>query len=64
MRLINVHDLSMREFYGHNIPAYTILSHTWGDDKVLLSDMKSKRQYKAYKRRGFAKIEFCCKQAK
>lgn len=64
MRLINVHDLSMKEFYGHNIPAYTILSHTWGDDEVLLSDMKSKKKHKAYKRRGFAKIEFCCKQAK
>ncbi|KUI73616.1 Vegetative incompatibility protein HET-E-1 [Cytospora mali] len=64
MRLINVHDYSMKEFYGHDIPAYAVLSHTWGDDEVLLSDMKSRKQYEAYAKEGFAKIEFCCKQAK
>ncbi|KUI59367.1 Vegetative incompatibility protein HET-E-1 [Cytospora mali] len=64
MRLINVHDYSMKEFYGHNIPAYAVLSHTWGDDEMLLSDMESKQQHKAYVKEGFAKIEFCCKQAK
>ncbi|ROW08618.1 hypothetical protein VPNG_06142 [Cytospora leucostoma] len=64
MRLINVHDYSMKEFYGHNIPAYAILSHMWGDDEVLLSDMNSKNQSEAYAKGGFAKIELCCKQAK
>ncbi|KAK7735272.1 hypothetical protein SLS53_007663 [Cytospora paraplurivora] len=54
----------MKEFYGHNIPAYAILSHLWGDDEVLLSDMKSIKQNEASAKGGFAKIELCCKQAK
>lgn len=64
MRLINVHDFSMKEFYGNNIPAYAILSHTWGDEEVLLSDWTSEKQCKARPKGGFAKICFCCKQAK
>lgn len=33
--------LELVERFGHNIPRYAILSHTWGDDEVFLSDIQN-----------------------
>jgi hypothetical protein len=34
MRLLHVQTLEIVEFPDNNIPKYTILSHTWGDEEV------------------------------
>jgi len=45
---------------SNKIPLYAILSHTWGDEEVLFSDlMDGKGENKA----GYAKIRFCGDQA-
>jgi hypothetical protein len=62
MRLINVHDYSITEFIGQNIPLYAILSHTRGADEVSFQDMQSISA--ARQKEGFKKINFCCEQAK
>lgn len=43
MRLINCDTLSFREFDSSQMPAYAILSHTWGDGEVTFEDFKSKK---------------------
>ncbi|KAK1834093.1 ankyrin repeat-containing domain protein [Podospora conica] len=62
MRLINVHDYSMRVFWSRDIPEYSILSHTWGDNEVTFQDM---RQLDGYPSRegGLEKIRFACEQS-
>ena len=55
--------LSLTEDLQDNIPAYAVLSHTWGDDKdeVNFDDLKhGSYQTKA----GYEKIRFCGEQAK
>ena len=46
----------------HNIPAYAILSHTWGEDEdeVNFDDIK---QESGKAKKGYAKIKFCRDQA-
>ena len=61
MRLINAETYRLEEFFGRPAPPYAILSHTWGDDEVFLSDMDDPAT--AQKKDGFAKIEYCCRQA-
>jgi hypothetical protein len=56
-------ELSLTEDLHDDIPAYAILSHTWGDDKdeVDFDDLK----HKSFKNKaGYAKIRFCGEQAK
>jgi hypothetical protein len=43
-----------------NIPAYAILSHTWGKDEVTFQDMETGA---GTSKDGWKKIEFCAKQA-
>jgi len=62
MRLLNTSSYEVREFLYQIPPAYAILSHTWEQDEVLLQDMVKGRDH-ASKRKGFAKIEGCCRQA-
>lgn len=53
---------SLKDTLSGNVPTYAILSHTWGSDEVVFSDlakMPSEWQRKA----GFKKIDFCAKQA-
>ena len=42
------------------IPPYTILSHTWGDEEVLFKDLADGT---AKNKAGYAKIQFCGDQA-
>jgi hypothetical protein len=61
MRLINVKTHQLKEFFGDNIPAYCILSHTWGEEEVTYSDLAgtAKPGSKPYaKKAGYQKITF------
>jgi hypothetical protein len=57
MRLLNTSMIQFHEFHGNDIPAYAILSHTWGPEEVSFQDLltdqgKDKADYK--------KIGECC----
>src|SRR3989440_8278796 len=57
MRLLNTSTLQFREFHGREVPYYTILSHTWGEEEVSFQDMQTdSKEGKS----GFAKIKSCC----
>jgi hypothetical protein len=61
MRLINAKTLRLEEFMG-DVPKYTILSHTWGNDEVTFQDMAQQHEYMPTKR-GFHKIQETCRLA-
>lgn len=63
MRLINVHTYKLRDVMGDlsTYPSYAILSHTWEKDEVSYRDMEDLSVAKC--KRGFKKIEMCCRQA-
>ena len=48
------------EFTGTNIPAYAILSHTWGKEEVSLQEVECVTRKN---NDGWKKIDFCAKQA-
>jgi hypothetical protein len=60
MWLLNTHTITLRCFVA-KIPAYVILSHTWGQEEVTFDDIRKPAQRANMK--GFAKIVGCCKQA-
>ncbi|KIW05228.1 uncharacterized protein PV09_03766 [Verruconis gallopava] len=66
MRLINVDNLSLKEFNEANTPEYAILSHTWVDgQEVSFHEMQSPNRSRATKHKsGFKKIERCANEAK
>ncbi|KAI1326495.1 heterokaryon incompatibility protein-domain-containing protein [Xylariaceae sp. FL0255] len=41
MRLLNTQSLRLETFLGSEKPAYAILSHTWGHDEVLFTDIQA-----------------------
>jgi hypothetical protein len=59
MRLLNAQSLELTEFFGADIPGYSILSHTWGSEEVTFQDL-ARPDYQ--KKRGFAKIQGCREQ--
>jgi WD40 repeat protein len=65
MRFLKFHDsgeLSLVERDNDNIPAYAILSHTWGADSEEVT-FKDLEQGTGIHKPGYAKIRFCAKQA-
>ncbi|RYC58609.1 hypothetical protein CHU98_g7595 [Xylaria longipes] len=40
MRLLRTDTLALEEFFDENVPAYAILSHTWGADELSLQDLQ------------------------
>ncbi|KAI0467719.1 hypothetical protein F4859DRAFT_493404 [Xylaria cf. heliscus] len=40
MRLLRTDTLALVEFFDENVPAYAILSHTWGSDELSLQDLQ------------------------
>ncbi|KAI1432334.1 HET-domain-containing protein [Xylaria sp. CBS 124048] len=40
MRLLNTRTIKLESFADNNVPAYPILSHTWGDDEILFEDVQ------------------------
>jgi hypothetical protein len=61
MRLINVRTLEFEEFYGHFIPKYAILSHTWEEGEVTFQDWKDHKG--ASRKAGYVKIKGACRRA-
>lgn len=64
MRLLNVHTREIGEFLSDSdIGAYVILSHTWAEHEVTFEDFQSVPKEALAKKKGYAKIEYCCLQA-
>ena len=61
MRLMDSSNLRLRDFPANEIPEYAILSHTWGEDEVLFSDVG--RGIDNGEKAGYEKIRSSCKQA-
>ncbi|KAK0622024.1 heterokaryon incompatibility protein-domain-containing protein, partial [Bombardia bombarda] len=58
-----------KEFMGHQIPPYAILSHTWGSNEVIYQDMLLRRDSDAHDvnsetKEGFLKVLGTCKLLK
>jgi hypothetical protein len=58
MRLIHAETLALHEFFGDDIPAYAILSHTWDPEEVTFQDWANMET--ASQKAGFAKIRGAC----
>jgi hypothetical protein len=53
-------EIVFREPTSSDVPAYAILSHTWGKEEVSFQDMEASA---GMGKAGWKKIEFCAKQA-
>ncbi|KAH6658616.1 kinesin light chain 1 [Truncatella angustata] len=66
MRLLQCNDIGTYsltpDLPPNDVPAYAILSHTWGPDEVVFSDL-TKVPGDWQHKQGFEKIEFCAIQA-
>lgn len=60
MRLLNVDNRQLDEFFGTGIPPYAILSHTWGKEEVTFHDLQDPTHKNKL---GYAKIEGACRLA-
>ena len=65
MRLLEAKTLALHEFFGDAIPAYAILSHTWGKEEVTFQEWTKGNlgRLASKKKAGFAKIQGACTQA-
>ncbi|KAI1859739.1 hypothetical protein JX265_010188 [Neoarthrinium moseri] len=66
MRLLNVFTRELEDYVSDAAPSYAILSHTWHDDEVTFQDMRDPEAREGEGTRGkkgYAKIEECCRQA-
>jgi len=69
MWLINTSTLSLELFYGDEIPAYAILSHTWGDGEMSEMSFQEFQQLSETKndrimsKAGYRKITAACDMA-
>ncbi|KAI1751552.1 hypothetical protein F4782DRAFT_504399 [Xylaria castorea] len=61
MRLINTQTLLLEEFVDDNVPAYAILSHTWGRGEINFQDMQ--RPEIAREKNGWLKAKSACRLA-
>ena len=64
MWLVDVSTHRLKEFVGQDVPAYAILSHTWGDDEVSFREtLKRKSIEDTKKKSGYKKILKACDEA-
>ena len=64
MRLLNVHTFQLEEYFGDfgkDIPKYAILSHTWGNGEVTITDLQTPQ---GRLKIGWKKIEYACTEAR
>ncbi|KAF2118786.1 heterokaryon incompatibility protein-domain-containing protein [Lophiotrema nucula] len=61
MRLINTETYKLETFLN-NIPPYAILSHTWGEQEILFTDITDDLE-NAAKLKGWQKVVYCCRRA-
>jgi hypothetical protein len=59
MRLLNTETLEFAEFFDDDVPAYAILSHTWGREEVTHKDMGGPKEQREAKE-GYAKLRGTC----
>lgn len=67
MWLINTSTLSLELCYGDKIPAYAILSHTWGDGEISFQDFTQLTETKDDRiksKAGYGKIAATCNMAR
>ncbi|PMD39310.1 HET-domain-containing protein [Hyaloscypha variabilis F] len=57
MRLLNTFTMRLEEYFGSQIPSYSILSHCWSTDEVTFQDINQPNWRSL---RGAAKIEGAC----
>ncbi|KAG4428562.1 hypothetical protein IFR05_015955 [Cadophora sp. M221] len=58
-------EIVFREPTSEVVPAYAILSHTWGEEEVIHQELeKGKDRCKIMDKAGWRKIQFCAEQAK
>ncbi|KAK6074548.1 het domain-containing protein [Seiridium cupressi] len=63
MRLLNTHQLEMKEYTGSNVPPYAIVSHTWVEGlEISLQEFAALNELSKAKA-GFSKIRGACKIA-
>ena len=62
MRLLHSETYEVEEFIIAP-PPYAILSHTWGEEEILFQEI-TENLPRAKSRKGFLKIEGCCRQAR
>lgn len=63
MRLINTETLELSEFFGEDIPAYAILSHTWTKEELTLREWTTPSDATPSKA-GYKKICMACSLAR
>ena len=66
MRLLHCRSLTLQCFWGHKLPRYAILSHRWldnDDEEISFEDIQSRSRDLIQRKRGFKKIQQCCRQA-
>jgi hypothetical protein len=57
-------EIVFREPTSGDVPAYAILSHTWGKEEVIFQDIQvGVDMSKTVNKAGWRKIQFCAKQA-
>jgi hypothetical protein len=56
-------EYSLHTFFGDIVPAYAILSHTWGVGSNQEITFKDLRDRTGRHKTGFTKVEFCARQA-
>ena len=61
MRLLDTSSHELREFSQKEVPRYAILSHTWGEKEVFLSDIEDGT---AHNKKAYDKILGACSQAR
>jgi len=60
MRLLNTESLRFAEFYK-DVPPYAILSHTWGQEEVTITQVRNGTATQCL---GWRKIQYACRQAR
>jgi hypothetical protein len=57
-------EIVFRELTSGDVPAYAILSHTWGKEEIIFQDIQvGADMSKTMSKAGWRKIRFCAKQA-
>ncbi|KAF4635701.1 hypothetical protein G7Y89_g2394 [Cudoniella acicularis] len=63
MRLLHARTRTLQDFYGRDIPPYTILSHRWEGEEVTFQDLRDGWEDGEQIGRGYEKIQGCCARA-
>jgi hypothetical protein len=60
MRLLDTHNVKIKEVRDDEIPPYAILSHTWDEEEVIFQDMEGNCEKD---KKGYEKVQNCCSVA-